>query len=125
MWLILYSKISFGLDLPAPPEASEPKPGQCKEAMGVTYSKPIKFGDESCTATCSGVLMPTSIAADYIIHKSWSSDMYMVCQSELDFNKLQFQELHTDHKKQLVYTAMKYSLYGMAAGALISLFASK
>ena len=125
MWLILFTGISSALDIPPPPEPSSHKEGQCSEAMGVTYSRPIKFGDESCNAKCSGVLMPTSIAADYIKNKSWSSDMYMVCQSELDFNKLQFKELHIDNRKALVRTALQYSLYGMAAGALLTVVVSK
>jgi len=122
--LILCS-MAWGLTLPKKPEKSEPKPGQCAEAMSATLSRETKFTEGNCKATCSGVLLPTSIAADYIKASAWGSDLYMICDSEINYNELQFKKLEDKHRKRVVKTAVQYSLYGIAVGSVFTIVSQR
>ena len=124
MWVFLFlaSISTANADttlLPQKPEKSGAKPGQCPQAYAVKAGQVPKF--TTCPSTCSGVLLPTSIAADYVKIDSWGDSIFEACNQRIIEQHNEIQSMKTVNKAQRVVVAGKYAAGGVAVGIIIGL----
>ena len=82
MWLLFIVSLAFADGVtPKRPEKSGEKPGQCPKAYPVIAGTVPGFS--TCPSTCSGVLLPTSVATDCVKLEDWAVSLERSCNTQI------------------------------------------